>query len=62
MGHAAFRPSGPAKADRVLNGISQEPLQERASLLRSFDALRRDVEMGGALNGLDEITDQALAS
>ena len=44
----------------VLNGISQERLQERGSLLSSFDALRRDVDASGTLNGLDEITDQAL--
>jgi hypothetical protein len=60
VGHAAFRPSGPAKADMVLNGISEERLQQRTSLLRSLDRLRRDIDSSGTLSGLDEINAQAL--
>ncbi len=60
VGHAAFRPSGPARADMVLNGITPERLQARGSLLQSFDAMRRDVDASGTLRGLDEITAQAL--
>jgi hypothetical protein len=60
VGHAAFRPSGPAKADMVLNGISQDRLQERGRLLSSFDTLRRDLDARGTLDGLDEINKLAL--
>lgn len=41
VGHTAFRPSGPAKADMVLSRIFPESLQERASLFSSFDNPRR---------------------
>jgi hypothetical protein len=60
VGHAAFRPSGPAKADMVLNGISPHRLQQRSSLLSSFDRLRRDLDARGILEGIDQVNAQAL--
>lgn len=60
VGHAAFRPSGPAKADMVLNAITQDRLQSRSQLLQSIDRLRRDIDARGTLRGLDDINQQAL--
>ena len=60
VGHAAFRPSGPAQADMVLNAISQDRLKDRSSLLQSVDRLRRDIDARGALKGIDDLNAQAL--
>ena len=60
VGHAAFRPSGPAQADMILQGIEQDRLQDRKSLRSSLDRLRRDVDGSGAMEGLDTIQRQAL--
>jgi len=59
IAHAAFRPSGPARKDMVLNGISLGRLGDRQNLLFNFDTLRRDVDASGTLEGLDTITQQA---
>ena len=59
IANAAFRPSGPARKDMVLNGISLDRLGDRQSLLSDFDNLRRDVDASGTLEGLDTITQQA---
>lgn len=60
VGHAAFRPSGPAQDDMVLNGISEDRLQNRKALLASLDTIRRDIDASGTLDGLDMINEQAL--
>ena len=60
VGHAAFRPSGPARADMVLQGIEQERLQNRKSLRSSLDRFRRASDASGAMEGLDTIEQQAL--
>ena len=60
VGHAAFRPSGPARQDMVLNGISDSRLSDRKALLKSLDSLRREIDASGMMNGLDAINQQAL--
>ncbi len=60
VGHSAFRPSGPARADMVLQGIEQERLQNRKSLRSSLDRFRRASDASGAMEGLDTIEQQAL--
>lgn len=60
VGHAAFRPSGPARADMVLQGIGQERLQNRKSLRSALDRFRRSSDASGAMEGLDTIEQQAL--
>jgi hypothetical protein len=57
---AAFRPSGPASKDMVLNGITAERLNDRASLLTGFDAFRRKLDQEKIYQGLDQVTQQAL--
>ncbi len=60
VGHAAFRPSGPARNDMVLNGITEDRLHARKSLRQSLDNLRRDIDASGMIEGLDTIETQAL--
>ena len=60
VGHAAFRPSGPAQNDMVLQGIKQDRLQDRKTLRTALDQLRRDVETDGTIRGLDSIQRQAI--
>ena len=54
-----FRPTGPAKDDMILRGLSVDRLNDRKSLLRSFDDIRRDTDSNGALKGMDSFTEQA---
>ncbi len=60
IGHAAFRPSGPARDDMVLKGISEDRLNDRRSLLKAVDRIRRDADASGTFDGLDMINQQAL--
>ena len=60
IGHAAFRPSGPARNDMQLKDISAERLNDRRSLLSAVDRIRRDIDASGTFAGLDTINQQAL--
>nr|AHG52954.1 hypothetical protein META_00028 [uncultured organism] len=44
----------------VLQGITLDRLQDRRSLLGSFDHLRRDLDTSGKMAGLDSFTQQAV--
>ena len=57
--HAAFRPSGPAREDMVLQGIDSSRLDSRRALLTGIDRIRRDIDDTGTLEGLDTMTQQA---
>ncbi|MCH2126199.1 MAG: DUF1501 domain-containing protein [Pirellulaceae bacterium] len=59
VGHAAFRPTGPASADMVLNDISSDRLQNRGDLLNSFDRLRKQADQSRLFEAADNITKQA---
>jgi len=59
VSHAAFRPSGPARDDMVLQGITADRLNNRKQLLKSFDGLRRDIDASGTLEGMDNLNQQA---
>src|SRR5262249_16226723 len=53
--HRAFEPSGPGLANLQLNNdVSLGTLEDRKSLLDSFDTLRRDIDDTGAMPALDE--------
>ncbi len=58
IGHAAFRPSGPARKDMVLNGVTLDRLGDRRGLLQDFDQFRHQAD---AMEGLDDLTAQALS-
>ncbi|MGY8770906.1 MAG: DUF1501 domain-containing protein [Pirellulales bacterium] len=60
VGHAAFRPSGPAREDMVLKSINMDRLNSRKQLLAGFDNMRRDLDSSGTLAGVDELNAQAL--
>jgi hypothetical protein len=57
--HRSFRPAGEGKADMVLNGVTLDRLNDRKTLLASFDQFRRDVDSSGAMEGLDAFNQQA---
>jgi hypothetical protein len=58
-GHAPFRPFGSAVEDlRPVKSFEQ--LQDRKQLLSAFDTLRRDLDKGDALTGLDRFQATAL--
>ncbi|MGL5095614.1 MAG: DUF1501 domain-containing protein [Planctomycetia bacterium] len=57
--HAAFRPSGPAMSDMVLQGINADDFAARRRLHGAFDGLRRR-SAEGAFAGLDAMSAQAM--
>ncbi|HEY0455834.1 MAG TPA: DUF1501 domain-containing protein, partial [Verrucomicrobiae bacterium] len=59
VGHAPFKPSGAGKDDMVLNGITMDRLNDRKTLLSSFDNFRRDIDASGLMSGLDTFNEQA---
>jgi len=61
VGHAAFRPSGPARADMTLNGVTLDRLDDRKNLLGSFDRFRRQVDASGTMRGMDQLAEQAMS-
>lgn len=60
ISHAPFKPEGDGKADMVLNGVTLERLQDRQTMLTSFDRFRREVDSSGMMQGMDTFNRQAL--
>lgn len=58
--YAPFKPDGPGMANLRLNGITTDRMDDRRRLRASFDALRRDIDATGALDGFDASTQRAL--
>ncbi len=56
---AAFKPNGPDVENMTLNGVTVDRLDDRKSLLSSFDQLRRDVDSSGSIEGVDAATSLA---
>ena len=54
-----FKPNGNSLSDMSLNGLSLDRLNDRRSLLNSFDRLRRDVDSSGGIKGMDGLNQQA---
>jgi hypothetical protein len=57
--HAPFTPNGADLANLSLKGISLGRFGDRKGLLKSFDALRHDVDANGAIEGMDAFTRRA---
>lgn len=55
----AFKPNGGGMDDLKLNGITLDRLQDRKSLLRGLDGLKREADATGMLNGMDAFTEAA---
>lgn len=58
--HAPFKPDGPGMENMTLNGISLERLRDRRRLLSQFDSMRRDIDISGAMEGMDAFGQRAL--
>ncbi len=56
----AFRHTGPSRGDLTLQGITYDRLSDRATLLKSFDNFRRDVDSSGRMDAMDTFTQQAM--
>jgi hypothetical protein len=63
MGHNPFNLVGGRgnmqSSSMTLRGITLDRLHERASLVRSFDTLSRDLDTRGTMDGMDAFTQQA---
>jgi hypothetical protein len=60
LGHSSFRPTGPSRDDMVLQGITDDQLGDRRSLLTSFDRFRREWDRSGKMDGIDVFTERAM--
>jgi len=57
-----FRTTGPGLENLSLaNGVTLDRLQQRKTLLRSFDRLRRGLDQSQSVRSIDKYTEQALA-
>jgi hypothetical protein len=60
IAHRPFTPSGPGLNNlRLARGISADQVEDRKSLLASFDTIRKDIDTTGTMNGLDAFTGKA---
>jgi hypothetical protein len=57
--HAAFKPNADGMGSMVLKGMTLEQLGQRRQLIQAFDNVRREMDAGGSLAGVDEYTRQA---
>jgi len=58
--YAPFKPNADGMANMMLQGMTVDRLDDRKSLLRGFDAVRREADSNGAFAAADESTRQAL--
>jgi len=58
--HAPFKPDGPGMKNMTLHGISLQRLSDRRKLLSEIDTLRRDIDISGAMEGMDAFGQRAL--
>jgi hypothetical protein len=60
MAHRPFTPSGPGVENlRLANGVTMNRLDDRKTLLSSFDTVRRDIDATGTMKGIDSFTSRA---
>jgi uncharacterized protein (DUF1501 family) len=61
VAHRAFAPSGPGYHNlQLAQGVTAARLHERQDLLSRFDALRRDLDSSGTMEGLDKFQARAI--
>lgn len=58
--YAPFKPDGPGMQNMTLNGITLERLADRRQLLAQVDSMRRDIDVTGAMQGMDAFGQRAL--
>ncbi len=60
VAHRAFAPSGPGMENlRLANGVNQDRFEDRKDLLAHLDSVRRDIDAGTTMKGLDSFTTRA---
>lgn len=57
--YQAFKPQGEGTSDMRLNGMTMDRLQDRKSLLKGLDLLKREVDSTGMLRGMDAFSEAA---
>ncbi|OUT61779.1 MAG: hypothetical protein CBB71_03530 [Rhodopirellula sp. TMED11] len=58
--YTPFKPDGPGMKNMTLKGITMERLSDRRQLLRELDTMRRDIDITGAMEGMDAFGQRAL--
>lgn len=58
--HAPFKPDGPGMENMTLNGITLDRLSDRRRLLGQLDQMRREIDITGAMAGMDAFGQRAL--
>lgn len=58
--YAPFKPDGPGLENMTLQGITLERLAERRRVLASIDNMRRELDVTGAMEGMDAFGQRAL--
>lgn len=60
VAHRAFSPDGPGLNNlKMKGGMTVDGIDDKKSLLTSFDSIRRDIDKGTTMNGLDAFTGRA---
>jgi uncharacterized protein (DUF1501 family) len=60
IGHRPFTPDGPGFQNlRLPSGVDGSRMDDRKTLLSSFDTIRRDLDTKGSLKGMDEFNARA---
>ena len=60
VAHRPFSPNGPGLQNlRLASGIKEDRLEERKTLLKGLDDIRRDIDATGTMTGLDSFTTRA---
>ncbi len=61
IAHRPFTPGGAGNANlRLANGVTVDRLDDRKSLLASFDDTRREIDASGTMKGMDSYTEKAI--
>jgi Protein of unknown function (DUF1501) len=61
IAHRPFTPSGPGLNNlRANKAMTADQLEDRKTLLHTFDGIRRDIDSSGTFDGLDSFTTRAL--
>ncbi len=58
--HSPFSPLGAGRDDLVLRGVTLDRLHDRRRLLAEVDRLRRDLDAGSSMRGMDAFTERAV--
>ena len=60
VAHRPFTPDGPGLQDlRLVNGVTPQRVEQRRTMLESFDNMRSEIDNNGTLAGLDSFTQRA---